>query len=63
MDIQHDRRLGLEVDRSFKAVSKPTSGDLAWLRRNPERFWIPENQKVSRQREAAMGHDCAKCMS
>eukprot|EP00913_Durusdinium_trenchii_P030711 g28765.t1 len=22
--------------------------------RNPDRFWIPENQKVSRQKEAAM---------
>lgn len=24
--------------------------------RNPERFWIPENQKVSRQREAALAN-------
>eukprot|EP00435_Cladocopium_sp_Y103_P045368 s1082_g13.t1 len=54
-----------QVEQDFvPALSSQVFHNLMYVRyphvdekqRNPERFWIPENQKVSRQREAALAN-------
>merc|ERR1740121_2558804 len=49
--LSEDERRKLQCFQNLMYVRYPHSEEKQW---NPQRFWVPENQIVSRQKEAAL---------